>query len=204
MRRFSQSGSPAPAHFGGHRRPILEPHEALVRGLLDARPDNFLVEIYADLRRRGIVVGATSTVSRCLRRAGLTHKKRMARPVRKWCLRGTQNGLHQRIRSRGTCPGQDGVPRTLVLIKVTALSAIFCARVSGCRINRRQAISRPPPIDLVTADAGAPIAVSCSGRHSDASHAGAIALARTQHRPGDARQLAGERHHRFVLVYSPE
>ncbi len=38
MRRFRQSGSPAPARFGGHRRPILEPHEALVRALLDTKP----------------------------------------------------------------------------------------------------------------------------------------------------------------------
>lgn len=76
MRRFRQSGSPAPARFGGHRRPILEPHEALVRGLLDAKADISLVEIRAELHRHGIVVGATSTISRWLRRAGLTHKKR--------------------------------------------------------------------------------------------------------------------------------
>ncbi len=57
MRRFRQSGSPAPARFGGHRRPILEPHEALVRGLLDAKADISLVEIQADLRQHGIMVG---------------------------------------------------------------------------------------------------------------------------------------------------
>ena len=76
MRRFRQSGNPAPARFGGYRRSILEPHERLVRGLLDARSDISLVEIQAELRQRGIVVGATSTISRWLRRAGLTHKKR--------------------------------------------------------------------------------------------------------------------------------
>jgi len=76
MRRFHQSGSPAPARFGGHRRPILEPHERLVQGLLDAKADISLREIQAELRQRGIVVGATSTISRWLRRAGLTHKKR--------------------------------------------------------------------------------------------------------------------------------
>jgi putative transposase len=54
----------------------LEPHEALVRALLDAKADISLVEIRAELRQRGIVVGATSTISRWLRRAGLTHKKR--------------------------------------------------------------------------------------------------------------------------------
>jgi len=31
MRRFLQSGSPSPTRFGGHRRPILEPYERLVR-----------------------------------------------------------------------------------------------------------------------------------------------------------------------------
>ena len=76
MRRFRQSGSPAPARSGGHRRPILAPHGALVRALLDTKADISLKEIQAELRQHGIVVGATSTISRWLRRAGLTHKKR--------------------------------------------------------------------------------------------------------------------------------
>jgi transposase len=76
MRRYHESGSPAPARFGGYRRPILEPHEALVRSILEAQSDVSLVEIQAELRRRGIVVGATSTIGRWLIRAGLTRKKR--------------------------------------------------------------------------------------------------------------------------------
>jgi putative transposase len=76
MRRFRQSGSPAPARFGGHRRPMLEPHEALVRALLDTKADISLREIQTELRQHRIVVGATSTISRWLRRVGLTHKKR--------------------------------------------------------------------------------------------------------------------------------
>jgi transposase len=75
MRRFRESGSPAPARFGGHRRPILEPHEVLVRSILDGQSDISLVEIQAELRRHGVVVGATSTIGRWLKRAGLTHKK---------------------------------------------------------------------------------------------------------------------------------
>jgi transposase len=51
--------------------------------------------------------------------------KRMARPVRKGLARGDLTGLRQRIRSRGWCPGQDGVPRALVLIKATALKRHF-------------------------------------------------------------------------------
>ncbi|WP_134497404.1 hypothetical protein [Microvirga pakistanensis] len=50
MRRFRQSGSPAPARFGGHRRPIFEPHGALVRALLDTKADISLVEIQAKLK----------------------------------------------------------------------------------------------------------------------------------------------------------
>jgi putative transposase len=49
MRRFRQSGSPAPARFGGHRRPILAPHETLVRALLGANADISLVEIQTEL-----------------------------------------------------------------------------------------------------------------------------------------------------------
>jgi transposase len=76
MRRFRESSSPAPARFGGYRRLILEPHGALVRSLLDAWADLSLVESRSELHRRGVVVGATSTIGRFLRRAGLTRKKR--------------------------------------------------------------------------------------------------------------------------------
>ena len=75
MRRFRESGSPAPARFGGDRRPILEPHAALVRSILDAKTDISLVEIRAELHQHDIKVGATSTIGRFLRRAGLTRKK---------------------------------------------------------------------------------------------------------------------------------
>jgi hypothetical protein len=47
MRHFRQSGSPARARFGGHRRPILAPHEALVRALVDTKADISLREIQA-------------------------------------------------------------------------------------------------------------------------------------------------------------
>jgi transposase len=75
MRRYHESGSPAPARFGGHRRPILEPHEALLRSILNAKTDISLVEIQVELHRHGIEVGATSTIGRFLRRTGLTRKK---------------------------------------------------------------------------------------------------------------------------------
>jgi putative transposase len=76
MRRVRESGSPAPARFGGHRRPVLDEHEALVRALLDAKSNIILVEIQAELARCGVIVRATSTILRWLRRAELTRKKR--------------------------------------------------------------------------------------------------------------------------------
>lgn len=80
MRRFRESGSPAPARFGGHRRPILEQHEALLRSILDTKSDTSLVEIRAELHRYGVAVSATSTIGRFLRRAGLTRKKSRSGP----------------------------------------------------------------------------------------------------------------------------
>lgn len=76
MRRVRESGSCAPARFGGHRRPILDEHQALIRSLLETKPDMMLREIQAELARHGVVVRATSTILRWLRRAGLTRKKR--------------------------------------------------------------------------------------------------------------------------------
>ena len=77
LRRVRESGNAAPARFGGHRRPILDEHEALVRSLLNAKPDTTLVELQAELARRGVVVRAPSTILRWLRRSGLTRKKEL-------------------------------------------------------------------------------------------------------------------------------
>ena len=76
MRRVRESGSSAPARFGGHRRPMLDEHEGSIRTLLDGKPDITLSEMQAELARQGVVVRATSTILRWLRRAGLTRKKR--------------------------------------------------------------------------------------------------------------------------------
>jgi transposase len=76
MRRLRETGSVTPARIGGHRRPVLEPHEVLLRELVDAKSGVTLVEIRAELRSRGIEVEALSTIHVALRRLGLTHKKR--------------------------------------------------------------------------------------------------------------------------------
>ncbi len=75
MRRVRQTGSPAPAQVGGHRRPVLEPHADLIRSLVAARPRITLAELRADLGEHGIQVTALSTLWLMLRRLGLSHKK---------------------------------------------------------------------------------------------------------------------------------
>jgi transposase len=51
MRRVRETGSLEPAQIGGYRRPVLEPHEALLRELADGK-DITLAEIQAELSRR--------------------------------------------------------------------------------------------------------------------------------------------------------
>jgi putative transposase len=76
MARFRATGSVAPARYGGHRRPILSPHEDLVRALVAERPDMTLAEIRDELRRqRGISV-CLATIHVRLHRLGLRYKKR--------------------------------------------------------------------------------------------------------------------------------
>jgi len=80
MRRLRETGLVSPDRIGGHRRPILQPHEALLRTLVEAKSGLTLSEIQAELRSRGIVVQALSTIHLALRRLGLTHKKRRSGP----------------------------------------------------------------------------------------------------------------------------
>jgi transposase len=77
MRRVRETGSAAPGRIGGHRRPVLEGREALLRSLVDAKDDITLAEIRAELARRGVVVRALSTIHHALRRLELTRKKRV-------------------------------------------------------------------------------------------------------------------------------
>jgi transposase len=74
MRRVRATGSVKPAQIGGYRRPILEPHEALLRELVDAKSDVTLAEIRAELSRRVGVSPDLSTIHHYLRRLGLRHK----------------------------------------------------------------------------------------------------------------------------------
>jgi len=83
MRRLRQTGSVRPDRVGGHRRPVLEPHQDLLRTLVDAKSGITLSEIQAELQTRGIEVQALSTIHLMLKRMHLTHKKRRSgRPSR--------------------------------------------------------------------------------------------------------------------------
>ena len=76
MQRVRATGSPAPARFGGYRRPILEPHRAELERLVAAQADLTLAELQDRLQRRCGVVVALSTLHGTLHRLGLRHKKR--------------------------------------------------------------------------------------------------------------------------------
>src|SRR5436853_6828154 len=57
MARFRATGSVAPARYGGHRRPVLLPHEELLRALVTERAD-----ICPPLQKGGISIwGAGSS-----------------------------------------------------------------------------------------------------------------------------------------------
>ena len=75
IQRVRATGSAAPARFGGHRRPLLAPHEADLRGLVAATPDITLAELQAALERRLGLRAGLSTIHNALRRIGLRLKK---------------------------------------------------------------------------------------------------------------------------------
>jgi putative transposase len=75
MQRVRTTGSAAPARYGGHRRPLLAPHEADLHRLVEATPDITLAELQTELQRRLGVRAGLSTIHNALRRIGLRHKK---------------------------------------------------------------------------------------------------------------------------------
>jgi transposase len=75
MQPARATGSAAPERYGGHRRPVLEPHETDLRRLVEATPDITLAELQSELRRRLGVRAGLSTIHNALRRIGLRLKK---------------------------------------------------------------------------------------------------------------------------------
>ena len=75
IQRVRATGSAAPDRYGGHRRPLLEPHEADLKRLIETIPDITLAELRAELQRRCGVRAGLSTRHNALRRIGLRPKK---------------------------------------------------------------------------------------------------------------------------------
>jgi transposase len=75
VRRARQTGSTAPAKIGGHRKPLLDGQEALLRELTAAKPGITLAEVRQALLQRGAEPVSLTTIWSTLRRLGLRHKK---------------------------------------------------------------------------------------------------------------------------------
>jgi transposase len=90
-----------------HQELKLAAYHDAIRAEVARRPDVTLNELRAWLQATDGVSASLGLMHRTLARLGLTRKKRMARPICKGDER-RRAGLHQRIRSQGTGPGQDG------------------------------------------------------------------------------------------------
>ena len=75
MQRVRATGSAAPARFGGHRRPVLAPHERDLRGLVEASPTPRWPSSRASWSGARASRSGLSTMHNALRRLGLRHKK---------------------------------------------------------------------------------------------------------------------------------
>ncbi len=75
VREARVTGSAAPARIGGHRKPLLAGHEALLHELAWAEPGITVAEIRAELTRRGIRAGSLTTMWAMLRRLDLRHNE---------------------------------------------------------------------------------------------------------------------------------
>jgi transposase len=79
-RRRTGSLEPKP-HGGGRGRAFSDHEERVVKALLDAKPDRTLAELQALVEKRFKRYISASAVVRCLKRLGITRKKRpSARP----------------------------------------------------------------------------------------------------------------------------
>ena len=76
-KRVRDTGSIAPAKFGGHKRCRLEPHRSVVLDLIETTPHLMLNRLKGLLADRCIAV-SHDTVWRFLRREGLSFKKNTA------------------------------------------------------------------------------------------------------------------------------
>jgi len=76
---YRETGSFEPRKMGGHRRPLLEPHEPFVMSRIAEMSHVTVRGLHDELLERGVVV-SPDTIWRFLRAHGLSHKKK---PVRR-------------------------------------------------------------------------------------------------------------------------
>lgn len=116
--RRRRTGEVSASARRGHRPRKLNPaQEAALAAHIEAHPDLTLAALQGWLLAEHGVRLSNGAMWSAVARLGLSFKKRMGRPIRKWLVRGDLTGLRKRIRSRSCCPGQDGGPRALVLIR---------------------------------------------------------------------------------------
>ena len=77
-RRRRETGSVAPAKFGGHRRPVLEPHRRWIEARFARTPELTLEGLRSALAARGVTV-SYGAVQKFVRDAGLSFKKNRIR-----------------------------------------------------------------------------------------------------------------------------
>ena len=77
-RRRRETGSVAPAKFGGYRRPLLEPHRRWIEARFAETPELTLEGLRSALAVRGIRV-SYGAVQKFVRDAGLSFKKNRIR-----------------------------------------------------------------------------------------------------------------------------
>lgn len=66
MRRLRETGSVRPDRVGGHHRPVLEPHQDLLRSLVECKSGITLAGMQAELRARGCREFSVRTEGRLL------------------------------------------------------------------------------------------------------------------------------------------
>ena len=99
-------GTPAAKPQGGDRRtPKIEDHAVFILEAIEQQPDPTLVELREMLGERGVSV-SIATLWRFFARHGIT--RNVWPTPSAMVILGRRAGLHQRIRSQGFSPGQDG------------------------------------------------------------------------------------------------
>ena len=76
LQRLRDEGARAARRVGGNRRPVVDPHRDLIEAALAAKPDSTLQDLCDRLLAERGVAADTSMMSRFLRRAQITFKKR--------------------------------------------------------------------------------------------------------------------------------